>query len=179
MDLAELRERLEKASGPDREIDALIALAWQEPNEHYKQPLRYPILLPPENQRPGILERVEISGVSVYSAPKVTGSLDAIVSLIERKLPGLLTGFRTVGVWAPDHHWAGKPVCEAMLMDVGDCDSAEPFCPPEDRDEDEVCEFEAKHCTPALALCLAFVKAMEAQSNEPASERVTGGSDRE
>jgi hypothetical protein len=172
MDLAELRERLEKASGPDRALDGLIAVlgGWEWHGDgdaerhsefagHWVKP-GYPTNGSFGKRGPGLCDCNDIDDVfgNDEDCPRFTASLDAIVSLIERKLPG--------------NHWRVERSCEypglafrayqftAWCGDYGTPKFAE--AP-----------------TPALALCLAFVKAMEAQSNEPASERVTGGSDRE
>jgi hypothetical protein len=69
-------------------LDAELELAFQPnfgPAEGY---YRQPILLPAEHQRPGILEYVQISGVSARPASPYTFSIDAAIKLIERKLPG-------------------------------------------------------------------------------------------
>jgi len=55
-----LIKRVESARGPDREIDAAIAVATNEPNQNYM----------------------------TYQHPYYTSSLDAAVSLCERVLPG-------------------------------------------------------------------------------------------
>lgn len=93
-----------------------------------------------------------------------TQSLDAALSLVERKLPGWAKGFRDSAVWAPHHKWAGKPVCEAIVADPGDSDSYEPWGDIGDWADDDVQEFEAKHCTPALAVCLALLRALSEQA---------------
>jgi hypothetical protein len=154
MDLAELRERLEKASGPDREIEARLCAAVYdipEPPQAFKLGV-----VPPIN--PIEAWRVECwadtGHVRSHTPPRYTESIDAIVSLIERKLPGWGYFIRRDG----DGCNAGLlyPVHDRVTPGCGSHPTSQP-----------------------LALCLAFVKAMEAQSNEPASERVTGGSDRE
>lgn len=86
--LRALLARVEGAAGADREIDAEIALTFQIPNEHYNAPLRRPVLLPPQHHRPGLLEYVEISGVSARPAPEYTASVDAALALAGRFYPG-------------------------------------------------------------------------------------------
>lgn len=86
--LRQLLARVEGAAGADREIDAEIALTFQIPNEHYNAPLRRPVLSPPQHHRPGLLEYVEISGVSARPAPEYTASVDAALALVGRVMPG-------------------------------------------------------------------------------------------
>jgi hypothetical protein len=138
-----LLERVEAATGVDREIDADLCLRWQTPNEHYREPLRRPILMAREHQRPGLLENVEISGVSAYSAPQYTASLDAALSLVERVLPGWDWSVHSHRHTEPSHWdaWAGvrappKGIVSGIL-------------------------YEANGYTPALALLAALLKATE------------------
>lgn len=80
--LAELIERVEKATGPDREIDVAIAEAVT------------PLLLPSLKwDRTGNLSSIEDPRVTV-EAPLFTSSLDSIVALIAEKLP---KGYRASG----------------------------------------------------------------------------------
>lgn len=80
-ELEALIERLEKATGPDRELDAAIAVAClpQRQDAERANHARLPILT--ENT-PGYYEWVEISGVSRRSAPKYSESIDAAIKLI-------------------------------------------------------------------------------------------------
>ena len=83
-ELAGLIERLEKATGPDREIDALIEIEARR-QEAYRVGLN-------DDQRAkwkpvGSNGEVEEGGTR-YHSPKFTASLDATVALIERVLPG-------------------------------------------------------------------------------------------
>lgn len=175
-DYTSLIERLEKAEGPDADLDCAIHITlfgWklarigpdydgENACEVYTE-TGFPVegfAYPPKGK---LHQYFHLRNPHPLDKRNYTASLDAALALVERVLPGLLVGFRTVGVWAPHHKWAGKPVCEAMLMDIGECDSAEPFCAPENRDEDEVREYEGKHCTPALALLIALLKAKQAQ----------------
>jgi len=138
--IAELIERLEKAEGPDREIDADILLALdQQPNEHYKEPWRRPILLSREQQRPGLLEYVEISGVSARAAPAYTASLDAALSLVERKLPGVHWSVSNAAVKPRANVWMPQPTRPIMG----------PY---------------SSGATPALAVCLALLRALSTEA---------------
>ena len=137
-DLSTLISRLEEATGADREIDVEVCLLWQAPNEHYREPWRRPILLAREHQFPGTLEYVEISGVSARSAPKVTESIDAVLSLAERVLPGWCPH---VGQNVHHKHWNGA------LQRV-------------DEVNQDIISITATHlASPALALLLAILKA--------------------
>lgn len=98
-DLPTLLERVKAASGPDRELDADIHLVFQSPSASTEAGRwRKPILLEREHQRPGILEYVKISGVSARPAPTFTASLDAVIAMAERVLPGM--------------HWRIEKTCE-------------------------------------------------------------------
>lgn len=120
-DLADLIARVEGASGPDRELDADLHLAFgQAPNEHYNRPWRHPILLSEEHRRPGLLEYVEISGVSARPAPIYTASIDAALALMERCLPGLVLVMRRLanGLWQVDEAWIYNGPHDATDFDV-------------------------------------------------------------
>lgn len=84
--LSELRERVESASGGDRELDA--DLFWMLDHERAQRwfshgatgrPKQYPISLP----IPPGLGRASV----VASAPKYTASIDVALALVERMLP--------------------------------------------------------------------------------------------
>ncbi len=149
MPLSELRERLEKASGGDLEIDALILCAVAAPPGSF-------VKQSPINGAWVVYEDVAIPKyghvrVSWYRTDgwRLTESLDAIVSLIERKLPGWAYGFAS-----PDDP-ENDPALQRQFFS-GRLRKANVI-------------LRAHHpASPALALCLAFVKAMEAQANEDA-----------
>ncbi|GIK47977.1 MAG: hypothetical protein BroJett013_06740 [Alphaproteobacteria bacterium] len=91
-DLQSLLERLEKASGGDREIDAALHVALLKP-EQYPDDLRYYRLPSPsmdhmEMCAPGTYWLKQRSGASLHTAPNYTSSLDAALSLVERVMPG-------------------------------------------------------------------------------------------
>lgn len=132
----ELIKRVEAAGSPSRLLDADIQLLLgQEPNEHYKHPWRRPILLAEEHRWPGVLEYVEISGVSARAAPHFTSSLDAALSLCERALPGT--------------EWEISTLYGVTAATVGLNDAVNG-------------QTRATAATPALALCLATLRALSA-----------------
>ena len=76
IDLSTLAERLEKATGPDREIDCLIFVATAEsPFESYYPDCVLAVL-------GGFRARVEINEIPPYTA-----SIDAALALVEAMLP--------------------------------------------------------------------------------------------
>jgi hypothetical protein len=126
-----LVERLEKATGPDREIDGLIVLTfygwtfqkmkgdscpyWREQNAEWYQ-----------RKKDG--------------PPKVTASLDAALALVERVLPGW---FPSIGQNIHYGHWRGS----VRIVEETNGD---------------ITSFDGEHRTsPALALCLAALKAIQ------------------
>lgn len=103
-----------------------------------------------------------------------TSSINAAFALVEKQLPGWLYGVRHTSVWAPHHKWAGKPVWEALLGDPGDSDSYEPWCDHDNYDDyDDVEEHMADHCHPALAVCVALLRALQSKTqNEDGPKQV-------
>ena len=122
-DLAQLLARIEAATGPDREVDAAMWLTFVE--KHM------------------LGQKIDLDMIGRW--PAYTASIDAIVALIERALPG----------WCPSvgqnvHHkdWLG------YLHRV-------------DEPNGDIETVYGRHPTvPALALCAAFVRAMMAQQQE-------------
>jgi hypothetical protein len=153
MDLAELRERLEKASAGDREIDGIFASTFEGWTLEKMKGDACPYWRKPD---------AEWFKRQKDGPPRYTSSLDAIVSLVERKLPGCV--------------WLVRGNADLVRSHKAEADIERLYY--EDGPRFRTLASTTHHTAP-LALCLAFVKAMEAQSNEPASERVTGGSDRE
>jgi len=78
--LKALRERVAKAAGPDREIDALICQAL------------LPDLSGANYGRPGLVVDMAapsvLGGGQIAEAPPLTASIDAALGLVERVLPG-------------------------------------------------------------------------------------------
>lgn len=91
-ELQSLIERVEKATGPDREIDAALHVALLTP-EQYPDDLRY-FRLPHVSMdhmdmcAPGTYWLKQRSGASLHTSPAYTSSLDAALSLVSRALPG-------------------------------------------------------------------------------------------
>lgn len=146
-DWVRLAERCEKATGPDREIDALIWLAFGDAKMRFsKASGGWAFFIAPfEDRQVAQLSNVKgceaeaIKALGQYDfLPRPTASLDAITALIERELPG----------WRVRWHTDGDGVHEAFLEDKGDFDA-----------------IDARHtetfaASPALALCAAFCRAM-------------------
>lgn len=94
--LSELRERVEKASGPDRELDARIALFAGDFSIRMDAGHGYRIFRgKPERYQASILsgsgtegDACRALGYSVLSVLRYTASIDAALALVERKLPG-------------------------------------------------------------------------------------------
>jgi hypothetical protein len=137
--LKELLERVEKATGPDREIDVwLLALLGDKESPWGIGDIEYALTDPELTCDP----------------PTYTVSLDACLALVERVLPGHCIGLRHDAVWGGDHRWAGLPHWQAEVTDAGAADDYYPFEP-----HDHVDPNEASHCTPALALLAALLRA--------------------
>jgi hypothetical protein len=140
--ISELRERVEAATGADRELDALICVALHYTGDPKFQPPRerrwvadprgfgavYPL---PEQIGTGI----DHGSIGDFICPSLTASLDAAIALVEKMLTGqdVLVG-RISGKW---------------LAEIGPRDSF---------------KFERAYApTPALALIAALLKALEAR----------------
>ena len=142
--IEELIARLEKASGPDREIDFDIwcmehgfQIVWESNRAFFAREQEHgPIAFidPTERSRNFYLNSNYEKGV-----PCFTASLDAIVSLIERKLPGWGWFLRR----EPDGSWS----CSGLTFP----------------DAPNVTPGAATAKMPTLALCLAFLKALQAK----------------
>lgn len=107
MSLAELKERVSKATGPDREIDAMMCVAlhvtddpnWIPPATNVWQYDRFGGVgvYPPEGKRLGQPGYTDDQLVGSFRAPAYTASLDAAVALVEKMLPGWSYGFAMRG----------------------------------------------------------------------------------
>lgn len=84
-------------------------------------------------------------------------SLDAAIALCERVLPGHAFGIRGPWVYAPEHESAGVTIWDAEIV-LSDCGTP-PF---ENADETAG----GSKPTPALALCLAIVRALIAKEGK-------------
>jgi hypothetical protein len=141
MTRADLIERLEKASGPDRELDADIFFHLEcepIPPEGLDMSWAYegaPRAMPGDKwnfHRDGIPSDGTLS-------PAYTASIDAVVALVERCLPGWGYYLRS------DKEGSGCGLVYPDAFRVTPC-----------------------HCmgaTPAIAVCLALLRALEAQED--------------
>lgn len=137
-DLSELIRRVEAATGPDREIDVAIWQAATGEPPHYEDHL---------GEGPFVQYGDSVWWVEL---PALTTSLDAALSLVERRLPGRnwLIGRGRLR--------ATEPLYGAQIMDG----------------QAVIGEGESEH-TPALALCRAMLKALDAEGS-PASKATAG-----
>jgi hypothetical protein len=140
MTRAELIERLEKARGEDRELDGLI-FGWLHKTEpcgtfmcgfdEEKFQFRHP-----DDAPTGRFRAWYVRGENV---PAYTASIDAVVALVERELPGWGYYLRS------DKEGNGCGLVYPDAFRVTPC-----------------------HCmgaTPAIAVCLALLRALEAQED--------------
>lgn len=131
--LQELIERVERASGPDREIDALIFRAIGEPLPTQFGPLGIAL----EWDEDGVSATVPIDDMRVhFTPPAYTASLDAAMMLVPDMWHWSL--YDTNGFVGPDR------MAVAQLE-------------PENYDTEQL--MEGQSITPALALCAASLKA--------------------
>lgn len=141
-DLTELIERVRNASGPDRELDALIEVEARR-LDAYRVGLD-------DNTRAHWKATIDgdvfDTGTS-YAAPHVTASLDAIIALTEKRLPGVWY-FIAKGRARPD-----EPLFAVRLIEEGDTDGENGLS-------------EAEHETLPLALTLAFLLAIQENSRD-------------
>lgn len=98
-DLTSLIERVEKATGPDRELDAAIEVAMLGTTHMPDDLIYYKTTTRADHCLPGAYWRVSRSGEYLRTSEKYTSSLDAALALVEEKLPGWT---RTVDATAPD-----------------------------------------------------------------------------
>lgn len=88
-DYTDLIARLEKATGPDRELDAAIIVA-TTPTRSTADDLIYLTETRSDDQcAPGTYWLKQRSGASLHTAPELTASIDSALALVERCLPKL------------------------------------------------------------------------------------------
>lgn len=149
-DLSAIRQRVESAGGPDRELDAVLwALVIEGlevvefQNEILGQKDGYEIRLGTID--PGKVQR----NFTCYQSriPHYTASLDAAIALVEKVLPG--------------RSWSVRDQKESSFpRAVGAHAHIMAAC----GDDTLRGDFSAQAPTPALALCLALLKALEGQT---------------
>lgn len=141
--LQALAERLEKATGPSRELDAALHVALVKP-EQYPDDLRY-FRLPSASMdhmdmcAPGTYWLKQRSGASLQTAPTYSASLDAAIALCERVLPDNM-------------RWSISNAAVKPRANVFPLSPTRPIMGPY-----------SSAATPALALCLAIVRARIAE----------------
>ncbi len=133
MSISELIERVEGATGPDRELDAAIC-------RHTRHTAEQP--------DGSWLETFDGGYRHTINPPALTASLDAALALCERVLPEAWPGFQRNRVTDPARAWS------AWL---------EIF--PEGAKDYDTYDFNAP--TPALALILAMLQALQAKDPTP------------
>lgn len=166
-DLALLIERLAKLAGPCRETDLAVHLAVY-PGGYIARLMKYPRgLVAAEGTHWDIWQ----GGAVVYETrdehgrcysnggyplPNYTASIDAALSLAPE---GLAPVIALTGVWARHMPNSGKPIWEAAFPDRG----TEDF---EEYTIGEIGDFEASGtaATPAIALCIAALKARQSST---------------
>jgi hypothetical protein len=106
MTLAELKERVSAATGPDRELDIAIALAFSRAPEGYTRAVQH--------GTPMLWFWHEADHRAPYwRTPEYTASLDAVMALVSAKLPGW--------TWGIDTHSPDKGVCAILSKPTGEC----------------------------------------------------------
>lgn len=86
--LESLLERVREATGPDRELDAAIEIAFLPTESGDDDILYYSLPSPDDRCEPGTYWRITRSGRSLRTSRKLSASLDACAALQAEKLPG-------------------------------------------------------------------------------------------
>ena len=129
--IAELIERLEKAEGPDREIDAdLVCVCC--PGALVSQYIA-------SDAEPSVFHAHALGLSDRSDVPAYTSSLDAALSLVERKLPGVHWSVSNAAVKPRANVWMPQPTRPIMG----------PY---------------SSGATPALAVCLALLRALSTEA---------------
>lgn len=135
IDLTDLITRLEGATGPDREIDAEIAVALSD------DPDAWVVNPSPQRVFSGVPGCWTDGPHKIHLAPEYTASLDAALSLVAEKLPGSMwrIGFDPDDGSMKAEFVTAAPECRRVV---------------------------ANHDTPALAVCLALLRALQSGAAE-------------
>lgn len=107
--LESLLERVRAATGPDRELDAAIEIAFLPTESCDYDILYYSLPSPDDRCEPGTYWRITRSGRSLRTSRKLSASLDACAALQAEKLPGWIWMKDTRGVFKlfPGPHHPG------------------------------------------------------------------------
>jgi hypothetical protein len=118
-DLNELLERVEKAMGPDRELDGEIAAALRDGDKlpdwaknwagEWRPTIQGSVVLMQNSGEPG----------PHFSSSKYTASIDAALALVERKLPGWH--------WSVSNPFISPPTYHACVANPEDNGAIEPW----------------------------------------------------
>lgn len=122
--LIALQERVDSATGPDRELDAAITVALT-PTRRTDDDLIY-LRLPTKYDKvaAGTYWLHQRSGMSLHTAAALTASVDAALALVERRFPGWTWD---AGADDPDSLPAGeKPYYAAVTSPVESSVGVEP-----------------------------------------------------
>lgn len=148
MTIPELIEKLEKVIGPDRELDACIAFTTGEFDFKLKHGFEDCRIERGARREDDFVEvHVVNKGTLIYGEryPRYTASIDAAVQLCERVLPDYLWG-----------------ITQGTDGDVEFQGNIWPNTQPFDASKDHF----GYHSKPALALCIAILRALQPKEGE-------------
>lgn len=127
-----LYETLQALTGPNREVDARIAMLFEPEGEdgtYFRAPFISEIR--DKDCVDGQYWKCAISGRSLRTAPKYTADLNAVIDLVEREIPRACTFLDN-----EDETWDGEPIWNATTH-----------------------THKASHTIPAVALLMALMDA--------------------
>jgi hypothetical protein len=143
MKIPEIIEALEKAEGPSRGIDAEIsmtALGMRMENKLADYPDEVPVFVVHDGNSSGSIE---------VMFPRFTSSVDAALALHERVLPGWFWRCGETPLFPKGWAYVSR-------TDASNCDK-----------KDEAASSDGKAASPAIALCIATLKALQAKEPTP------------
>lgn len=134
-----LIDRLSKLDGPDREVDAELEAVFVGGRVHYNDPANKEAVI----ERP--IDGLWIRGIYPYrKIARYTASVDAAIALAERVLPGWKWRVGRTELFSNGWSYVHK-------YDPSNCDRT-----------DEAACADGKAANPAIALCIALLRAKEA-----------------